>query len=197
MDKQVIIAVGREYGSAGHVIARFLSERFNIPYYDKTLIKELAHVNDFDVNKLKDFDESVKPMLTRTVRGHTSSPEVIIANMQFDLLKEKAAAGESFVIVGRCADQILADCDALCSFFITAPKEDRIRRTAETRNMTEKEAIAAVRRHDKHRKKYYETYTDKTWGDAVNYDMTINSSSLGYQRTANIIEAFVKAKLGV
>ena len=34
MDKQVIITIGREYGSGGHVIAQDIAKRFNVPYYN-------------------------------------------------------------------------------------------------------------------------------------------------------------------
>ena len=39
---QIIISVGREFGSGGRVIAEKLSERFNLPLYDRHLITEIA-----------------------------------------------------------------------------------------------------------------------------------------------------------
>ena len=49
MDKQVIITIGREYGSGGHVIAQDIAKRFNVPYYNRNLIEEVAKQNNFEV----------------------------------------------------------------------------------------------------------------------------------------------------
>ena len=43
MDKQVIITIGREYGSGGHVIAQDIAKRFNVPYYNRNLIEEVEN----------------------------------------------------------------------------------------------------------------------------------------------------------
>ena len=53
MDKQVIITIGREYGSGGHVIAQDIAKRFNVPYYNRNLIEEVAKQNNFDTDNLE------------------------------------------------------------------------------------------------------------------------------------------------
>lgn len=59
-------------------------------------------------------------------RDMSTSPEEILAGLQFDFIKEKAASGESFVIVGRCADYVLKDMDCVASFFIVADNEAKV-----------------------------------------------------------------------
>ena len=39
---QLIISVGREFGSGGRVIAEALAKRFDIPLYDRHLITEIS-----------------------------------------------------------------------------------------------------------------------------------------------------------
>ena len=69
MDKQVIITIGREYGSGGHVIAQDIAKRFNVPYYNRNLIEEVAKQNNFDTDIIKDYDESPRKYLfSRTVQ---------------------------------------------------------------------------------------------------------------------------------
>ena len=76
MDKQVIITIGREYGSGGHVIAQDIAKRFNVPYYNRNLIEEVAKQNNFDTDNIKDYDESPRKYLfSRTVQGYSNSPE--------------------------------------------------------------------------------------------------------------------------
>ena len=195
MDKQVIITIGREYGSGGHVIAQDIAKRFNVPYYNRNLIEEVAKQNNFDTDNIKDYDESPRKYLfSRTVQGYSNSPEEIIAGLQFDFIKEKAASGESFVIVGRCADYVLKDMDCVASFFIVADNEAKLQRTMETKQLSQRDAEATIKRHDRNRKTYYKYHTDMEWGNSKNYDMTINSTVLGFKKTADIIEDFVKTK---
>ena len=195
MDKQVIITIGREYGSGGHVIAQDIAKRFNVPYYNRNLIEEVAKQNNFDTDNIKDYDESPRKYLfSRTVQGYSNSPEEILAGLQFDFIKEKAASGESFVIVGRCADYVLKDMDCVASFFIVADAEAKLQRTMETKQLSQRDAEATIKRHDRNRKTSYKDHTDMEWGNSKNYDMTINSTVLGFKKTADIIEDFVKTK---
>ena len=89
--KQIIISIGREFGSGGRVIAKGLSERFGIPFYDKDILREIAAERNVDVKTLQEYDEVPKAMFfSRTVRGYSNSPEEKIANLQFEHLRKMA-----------------------------------------------------------------------------------------------------------
>ena len=45
---------------------------------------------------------------------------------------------------------------------------------------------------DKHRAQYYNSYTDKEWGDIRNYDITINTSKLSLEKVADIILKYLE-----
>lgn len=198
MEKQIIITVAREYGSAGHLVAKELANRFGIAYYDRNLLDEVAARKNADPEKLRKHDETPKNLLfSRNVNGYSNSVEDIVAEMQFEFLKEKANAGDSFVVVGRCADYVLKDNPNVVSVFITGDKNIKIKRVMESRNMSEILAKATIKKHDKSRKKYYEYYTENTWGFAGTYEFSINDSKLGIEGTADIIETYVKARLGL
>lgn len=115
MEKQLIISVGREYGSGGHEIAEKLSGHYGIQLFDHNLLDEIAAKKNLNMEHLKGLDERRKnPLSSRTVRGFSSSPEENLLYLQFDFLRDKADSGESFVIVGRCSETILTE-DALRS----------------------------------------------------------------------------------
>ncbi|MDE6729542.1 MAG: cytidylate kinase-like family protein, partial [Oscillospiraceae bacterium] len=100
-NKQLLISVSREFGSGGREIAHILAQRFGINYYDRNLLDEVAQENSFNAEKLRKFDEKPRRLFfsRTTSRGETNSPELIVANYQFDYLVKKANEGESFVIV--------------------------------------------------------------------------------------------------
>ena len=195
MEKQLIISLGREFGSGGHIIAQQLAERYRIPLYDSNLLRDVAVEKEMNAEKLQKYDENPKNVLfTRTVRGYSSSPEENIARMQFDYLTSKADAGESFVIVGRCAESVLKGNPNLISIFILGDMEQKIVRTMESNNISKEKAVMLIEQQDKKRKTYHNHYCEGKWGDSRNYDLSINSSKLGLDETTRIIAEYIDSR---
>lgn len=193
MEKQRIVAVSREYGSGGHYIALQLAERLKLPIVDYDVFYEMAKAKGIDLHKMRAYDETKKkPFIHRTVRGMSNSPEEALAQMQFDFMREKARSGESFVIVGRCSDTVLKEYEGLVSFFITGDLGARVKRIQEVRAFNEADALAAVRRHDRSRSAYHNHHSEMKWGDSRNYDMCINSSRIGIDKTVDVIEMYIR-----
>jgi cytidylate kinase len=198
MDRQIIIAISREYGSGGHYIAGQLAERFGIALYDHNLLDEMCKEKGLDPSKLSRYDEVPKKVFgSRSVRGMSSSPEEAVANLQFDFLRDKAASGESFVVVGRCAEHVLRDNSSLIPIFIIADEDCKVKRIETVREMDEEQAREAMARHDSRRKAYHNHYCDIKWGDSRHYDLCINSSRLGLDGTVDMLERYVKECTGL
>lgn len=196
MKEQMIIALSREYGSGGHNIAKIIAERFGLSYYDRNMLDEVAKHKEVDVDNLHKYDEAPKKtFLSRTVRGHSNSPEEAIANFQFEYLKHKAESGESFIVVGRCAEYVLKEYPGLITIFVLGDRDVKLKRIEETRNVSEDEAVRIMMRHDKKRKAYHNYYCPNKWGDSRGYDITINSSKLGFEKTADVLEKYIRMRL--
>lgn len=185
MNKQVIISIGREYGSGGHVIAEIIAKHYNIPLYDRNILDELSKEtgNSYDVYKKYD-EKPANPFITRTVLGQSNSVEKIIAEMQFNFLKEKAESGESYVVLGRCAEDILQDNDGLISIFLVGDTDVKQKRIMEVKHVSADEALTKMKRHDKSRKQYHNSFSSGKWGDSRYYDVCINTSRLGLKASA-------------
>lgn len=195
MNKQLIIAVGREHGSAGRVIAEKLAEQYQIAFYDSNLLKDIAAQKDVSAKGLQKYDEHPRHKLfTRTVRGYSSSPEENIAQLQFDFLKQKADAGESFVIVGRCAEYVLRDNPNMISVFILGDSSTKIAHLMDRYQLSEKEAKAKMEQCDKRRKEYHNHYCEGKWGDSRNYELCINSSKIGLDETVRVISEYINSR---
>lgn len=194
MPKQLIITIGRQLGSGGSDIAKIIAKDLGLNLYDKNILEEIASKKSSDIDSMKEFDEKPKPFIARRVREHTSSTEDIIAQMQFDYLKEKAASGESFVVVGRCADSVLAGNPGLVSVFVCADDDFRIPRVMETFSLGRREAIEKIEQIDKRRQQYHNSYSEAKWGDISSYDLCIKSSSLGIEKSAEMIKDLIKLK---
>ena len=184
---QFIISVGREYGSGGHEIASRLAEKFDIPMYDRNMLDQMAERNGIDAEDLHKHEEMKRQGLTRTVRGHSSSVQDTIAKLQFDFIREKAESGESFVVVGRCAENVLRDNPALISLFIRGDEPVKTERICRLYKLNKIEAKAKMYRHDKKRKAYHNYYSKMKWGDSRGYDFCVNSSLMGVEATAEAL----------
>lgn len=197
MERQLVITISREFASGGRVIAKHLADSFGIGYYDRNLLEEIAIAKQANPERLKKFDEVPRrSFLSRTVRGVSNSPEEIIANIQFDYLRQKADSGESFVVLGRCAEEVLGGCEGLVRLFVHADESCKIQRICESRKIPEDEARSVMHRHDRKRRSYHNYYCSSRWGHADAYDLTINSSRLGIEETAAFLESYVRRRIG-
>lgn len=192
MEKQLIISVGREFGSGGHEIAEILAKHYGLNLYDKNLLQEIANEKSVEVKDLEKYDEVPRNFFTtRTVKGYSNSMEENLANMQFDYLRKKAEAGESFVVVGRCSEYVLKKYPGMISIFVLGDWESKIDRVVRIYGMTRDEAENFMVRQDKKRKNYHNYYCKNKWGDSRNYDISINSSKLGEEVTAEILIDYI------
>ena len=195
MKKQLIISVGREFGSGGHVIAETLAKRFDLPLYDSNILESIAQERNVDAKTLHRYDEVPRNVLfSRRVREYSTSAEENIAQMQFEYLKKKADEGESFIVVGRCAETVLGDRPNVISLFVLGDREVKCKRVMEVYDLSERDAQFKMERHDKYRKQYHNYYCKDKWGDSRAYDLCINSSRLGFDETVNELEDYINRR---
>ena len=196
---QIIISICREYASAGHIIGHKLAEKMGISFYDSNLLDEMAAAdadNKLNIDRMQKFDEQPKPFFARTVRGMKGSPEENVAQIQFDFLRYKAESGESFVIVGRCAEEALSGFPCLIKIFVLADEEDKLKRICDEEGVSEDEARFIMLKNDRTRRAYHNSFCSTKWGEPHGYDLCVNSSKLGIDKTTDLIENYIKMKMG-
>ena len=194
--KQIIISVGREFGSGGHIVAQKIAEYYDIPIFNKELLEEMARKEGYSEKALEKYDE--KPVnfgfMPLPYAGGNIPIEQEIAMKQFEFIKNKADAGESFVIVGRCADYVLQDLNPF-RLFVYADISSKIARCrekgADAAAMTDKELQQKIMSIDKKRARYYQFYTEQDWGNKANYDLCINTTNTEIKKIVAAIEKFI------
>ena len=195
MEKQLIVSIGREVGSGGREIGEMIAKHYNIPLIDKNILEEIAEKKQVEAEHLKDIDKKyVTPIFKRTVRGFSSSVQDNLYLLQFEHLQEKAKRGESFVIVGRCGEDVLKEYDALVSIFVLGDKEVKRERIMRLYDKNEFTAERLMHEKDTERKRYHNCFCEGKWGDSRNYDISINSSVLGIEKTADFLIDFIDQK---
>ncbi len=193
---QTIISVSREFGSGGHIIAEQIAKDHGLKFYDRHLLDDIAAENNMNAAVLEKYDEKPRnAFLSRRVSGFSNSMEEILAEMQFDYIRKKADSGESFVIVGRCAESVLSGHKGLISIFVVGDDEAKIKRVEKVYGLNTSEAVLKMKRHDKKRRQYHNRHSSFRWGDSRNYDLCINSSKLGLDQTADALEDYIRARI--
>ena len=134
-------------------------------------------------------------IISRRVNGYSNSIEDNIAEMQFDIIDDKAKSGESFVVVGRCSETKLRKYPALVSLFILGDMDQKIKRVMEVYELSEEDAKKFITKKDKKRKRYHNYHCQGKWGDSRLYDLSVNSSRLGIDKTVDMLEDYIKARI--
>ncbi len=195
-NKQIIIAIGREYGAGGHSVANELVKKYKLPIYDSNMLEKIAEEKSVNPDDLKKYDEKPKNRLfSRTLDGHSSSPEDIVAQMEFEFLKKKSESGESFIVIGRCASSLLRDNPNTISIFINADMPDKIKRMSKILDADGSKAEMLIMKNNRKRKAYHNFYCKEKWGDSRNYELSINSSRIGIENTAAVIEKYIESRI--
>ncbi len=204
MDNKIIITIARQYGSGGREIGEKIAAALGIPLYDKQLITDAAAKGNLSEDVLKTADESAANSLLYTLAmgsnvlgttahfGYKMPLNDRLFILQSDVIKSYAKAG-SCVIIGRCADYVLRDEPSLFRLFIYGDTEHRKERIASRHpEVKSTQVLDVLNKTDRRRSYYYNFYTGNKWGKFDNYDMAVNSSTLGIDGCADLIVASVR-----
>ncbi len=206
MSDNLVITIGREYGSGGHEIGQKIAAQLGIKCYDRELLELAAKDSGLCPEIMENHDE--KPtnsflyslVMDTYSMGFSSAATYLdmpinhkVFLAQFEAIK-KLADRESCVIVGRCADYALEDYPNMVSVFIKAPLSSRVTRIMERNNVSEDKAFEMIAKRDKKRASYYNYYSSKKWGEAKSYDLCLDSSKVGIEGAIKVIRAYIDTR---
>ena len=208
----LVICISRTYGCAGNEIGFTLADRLRINYYDAEIFSAVLKRLEAEKDEVVDragypgkavdkadqeaaFEKPKKLTLKDWAAGfnryHGLNKRDAIFFNQSDLICDMAKK-EDFIVMGRCADVVLTNHHIPhISIFITASFDQRVRRMMEINSLNYKQAEHLLKKLDKRHERYYHAYTGKKWGDAVNYDLCIDSASYGIEESVELIERMI------
>lgn len=189
--KNRIITISREFGSGGRTVGREVAEKLGIPCYDHELIEKIAAESGFTKEYIAERGEYAahgswlaSAFSDRDYNGHSNQDD--LWKVQRKVILELAEKGPC-VIVGRCADYILKEKQDCLSVFIHSDLEKRAERIVKQYGERSDTPQKRLKDKDKRRAAYYQFYTEQKWGAVQNYDITLNSGSLGIEKCVEIL----------
>lgn len=208
-NKYFAIAITRTCGSGGgSYIGKKLAADYGIDVYDRKLLRLAAEDSGINETIFASADENTKKTLLYRVSQHIYSGEIIppesgnfvsdqnLFNYQAKVLRELLDA-ESYVCIGRAADFVLRDKPNVVSVYLDAPYEFRVQREMGRQGIKRAEAERYINRLDKYRNSYYVYHTGRSWKNPENYDLCLDTQSLGLDNCVMLIKEYIRLKFGV
>lgn len=200
---QMIIAIGRQFGSGGRVIGQAIAQKLGVPYYDRQLICEAISELGY-LPELYNGQDEKKPSLFRSfmsfnlgayfVDSSSCSRSERLYQAQAEAIRRIASKG-GCVIIGRTADYILRDCPEMVSIFLSGSLQFRVDRVmASTPGLSRRVAHNMIIRNDRQRREFYEFFTGRVWGDASNYHLSLDTSTVGIDNSIEIITNYIEIR---
>lgn len=194
IDKHIVITISREYGSGGRYIGRLIADKLGIKFYDKDIIEKVAEQTGLTEEYIEQNEEKRKKFANfgNGYYNNSSNSDDLFFK-ESELIKEFAEK-ESCVIIGRCANFILKDRNDIIRVFIYSDMNSKMKRATEIYGLDIKKAEKEIKRINKLRANHYKYYTEQDWKDNDNYDICINSDTLGVEKSAELICEIVREK---
>ncbi|MCF0128183.1 MAG: cytidylate kinase-like family protein [Pseudobutyrivibrio sp.] len=193
-----VITISRQFGSGGHSIGEQVAHELGIPFYDGEIVNQVAIASGYAKELIETQGEYTNPSsmwfdMSSAGSLYFQSPQDEIFIAQKKVILECAKKGPC-VIVGRCADYILRKEGIRCmNVMIHADMPHRKQRVLERYEDIKDVSIEKrLAKKDKQRKTYYKYYTDKNWGDFNEYDVILDSGTLGESTCVNTICALAE-----
>lgn len=201
--KNLVITIARSYGSGGKIIGKALAEKLNIQFVDRELLQIASIESGINETLFNAADEDTKqksaPIFKRPAyQGELIPPEEDgftsnenLFNYQAAVLKEMAKT-ESFVVMGRAANFVLADTPNVVSINIQAPYDFLVQTAMDKMRISKKDAERFVKKINRYRSEYHAYYTGTSWTDPVQYDLTLNSAKVGIDNCVTLILDYLR-----
>ncbi len=199
MEKK-IITISREFGSGGRTVGRLVAQKLGIPFYDKELVDQIAVESGFAPKFVEEhgehspssslFSYAFAPQGVPGVMNGLSTAD-FLWNIQCSVILQLAEQGPC-VIVGRNADYILKDREDAFHVFVFADPPFKADRIVRLYGESEKSPEARLQEKDKRRRVNYHHYTGRTWGQAQNYDLCLDTGIIGIDQCVDIIVSAVR-----
>jgi cytidylate kinase len=202
-NKPLVITISRQLGSGGAYVGQQLAKKLNIYYADHEIINKTATQLDVLKENVESRDEKLQSIWKSFLQFSALSSDVYIPpelmeptarelfNTESEIIKT-ILKEHSAVIIGRCGFHILREYSNRVSLLLYAGIDFRNERIQKLYNVSEKVAGEMIAKNDKERALYINTFTDKKWTDARNFDLSINTGKIGVDKSVDLILNYLK-----
>ena len=206
-----IITVSRQYGSGGSEVAERVARALGWTLYDNAVVEEVASRLRMTPAEVSAREERVPSLVERMASAMALGvPEVMpvvgdiasqpseerMVMMSRRVIEDAVKAGP-VVLVGRGAQCMLASRTDALHVYCYAPFEELVRRAVEELGVPFGEARRHVAETNAQREQYVRTYFKRDWKDLANYDLCVNTASLGLDGSAELVTRLARERFSL
>jgi cytidylate kinase len=203
LNSPFVITISRQLGSGGAYIGQKLAKNLNIFYADREIISQAAKQFSLLEEELESRDEKISSFWQSFLQSYAftnpvayEQPQIIPTDSAlFKAEKEiieHIAKERSSIIIGRCGSYILREYPNHISIFLHSDVTFRKGRVRKIYNVSEEAARKMIAQSDKERALYYQTFADKEWPDARQYDISLDTSKIGLDKSVELIMKYLE-----
>ena len=199
--KYQYIAIEREYGSGGREVAELIGQKTGVPCYGRQILERVAETMHVTPDQIEDCEEKATGSMLYSLYAMsqvgTSTADMLplegkIYLAEQEIIREMASCG-SAVFLGHCAVEALRGRKGVLRVFIRANEESKMARIRDAYGIEEKDIRKVMREFDRKRANYYNANTSRKWREAENYDIILDSGTLGTEQCAQILMQLLSA----
>lgn len=196
--QNIVITINREYGSGGRQIAQKLAKNLGFDYYDRNIIEMAAKQS----NLPEAYVEAKEQTMTNSFLYDLFSQYQALSEQETQLDKlyqietniiREAASKGNCIIVGRCSDYILKDKQNCHHIYLYAPEEFKVQQIMQRERLEKALALKQVRDINKKRVAHYKYYTGRILGLSKYYNLCIDVSALGIDKSIDMIMQYIES----
>jgi cytidylate kinase len=198
-----VITISRQLGSGGSYLGQKLAKNLNVFYADREIINQAAKQFSILEEELESREERKNSFLESFFQSFTYTSEVYLLpqiigptdrelfNAETEIIK-RIVKDRSAVIIGRCSTHIFCGHPNHVSIFLHGNIKFRNGRVQELYHVSKETAGKMIAQSDKERAIYYQTFTGKEWTDLRQYDLCIDTSKIGFEKSEALIMNYLE-----
>jgi|SRR5665647_849460 len=206
-----IVTVSRLYGSGGSEVAARVAHSLGWSLLDNAVVDAVAAKLGVTRDEVAALEERMPSLVERLVetmalgsqdwagavgQGKRPPTDAQVIEVTRHIVEEAIARGP-LVVVGRGAQAMLAARSDALHIFCHAPRSALITRSMTRDRLSEEEAAKLVDDTNAHREQWVRRHWNRDWRDPSNYDLSVNTESLGIAGASEIVVAAARLRFAI
>ncbi|HUQ45985.1 MAG TPA: cytidylate kinase-like family protein [Gemmatimonadaceae bacterium] len=206
-----IVTVSRQFGSGGSEVAERVSRALGWALFDNEVVEQVAARLRMTPAEVSAREERMPSLVERMASAMALGvPEVMPVVGDFvsqpseermvvvtrRVIEDAVRAGPA-VLVGRGAQCMLAARTDALHVYCYAPFEELVRYAVDVLDVPFHEAQRKVTDMNRQREAWVRQHFKREWRDLANYDLCLNTASLGLDGAAELVTRLARARFGI
>jgi cytidylate kinase len=204
-EPRIVVTISREMCSGGSYVGQQVARHLRFAYLDREILRHTASALGIDESEVESVEGRTpgfwEHALSLFALGSPEElyvpppvrpiPDTEIQRVEARVMRQLAAS-HSCIIVGRGGFWLLRDLTPIVRVFLYAPRQFRRRRAMDLYDLSAEEADGRIDHVDPGRERFNQKLAGRSWYDARNYHLAVDTERVGFSETEEMIVTLVR-----